>query len=326
MLRSRIMGTGHFLPEKVLTNKDLEGMMDTSDEWIRQRTGIGQRHVAGPGNGASDLGAPAAIQALDSAGISAEEVDLIICATVTGDQIMPSTACVIQAMIGATKASAYDLNAACSGFLYGLAQADAFIRSGYHKTVLVIGSESITNIVNWDKRDTAVLFGDAAGAAVVRGEEGDQGILATYTGADGEGRELLYRAAGGSKIPITRENAGGPETDIHMNGRELFKQAVPLFAHASHEALKRAGLTIEDVDYFIPHQANIRIINAVAKRLKLPAEKVVVNIENVANTVAATIPVALDEAVRDGRIEPGKLVLLSAIGAGLTWGSVVIRW
>lgn len=326
MQRARIIGTGGFLPETVWTNAKLESMMDTTDEWIRKRTGIGQRHLAGPGEGASDLATPAAREALSNAGLEPEALELILCCTTTPDYLFPATACVIQENLGARNAAACDVNAACSGFLYGLASANAYILSGMYRTILVVGSESATNRINWEKRDTAVLFGDGAGAVVVRAEEGDRGILSTYLGADGSGADLLIRPGGGSKIPITKDNAGGPDCDVHMKGAELFKRAALLFEEASMKALERAGLSIEDVDLFVPHQANARIIGAAAKRMGLPDEKVMLNIERVANTTAASIPLALHEALAEGRIHDGDTVLLASFGSGLTWGAAVIRW
>lgn len=326
MQRARIIGTGGFLPETVWTNAKLETLTDTSDEWIRKRTGIGQRHLAKPGEGASDLATPAARNALESAGVVPDELDLILCCTTTPDYLFPATACIIQNNLGAKNAAACDVNAACSGFLYGLASANAYILSGMYRTVVVVGTESATNRINWKKRDTAVLFGDGAGAVVLRAEDGEAGILSTYLGADGSGADLLIRPAGGSKLPITKENAEGPDCDVHMKGAELFKRAALLFEQASREAVKRAGVNLDDIALFLPHQANSRIIGAAAKRLGLPDEKVMLNIERVANTTAASIPLALDEAATGGRIKKGDLVLLASFGSGLTWGAAVIRW
>lgn len=326
MQRARIISTGGFLPETVWTNAKVETITDTSDEWIRKRTGIGQRHLAGPGEGASDLATPAARQALDRAGATPEDLELILCCTTTPDYLFPATACIIQNNLGAKNAAACDVNAACSGFLYGLASANAYILSGMYRMVLVVGTESATNRINWKKRDTAVLFGDGAGAVVLRAEEGNAGILSTYLGADGSGADLLIRPAGGSKSPITKENAESPDCDVQMKGAELFKRAAVLFEEASREAVKRAGVKLEDIALFVPHQANARIIRAAAKRLGLPDEKVMLNIERVANTTAASIPLALDEAATQGRINEGDTVLLASFGSGLTWGAAVIRW
>lgn len=323
---ARIIGTGGFLPETVWTNAKIETLTDTSDEWIRKRTGIGQRHLARPGEGASDLATPAARNALENAGVVPEELDLILCCTTTPDYLFPATACIIQNNLGATNAAACDVNAACSGFVYGLASANAYILSGMYRTVMVVGSESATNRINWKKRDTAVLFGDGAGAVVLRAEDGDAGILSVCLGADGSGADMLIRPAGGSKLPITKENAEGPDCDVHMKGAELFKRAALLLEQASREAVKRAGVNLDDIALFVPHQANARIIGAAAKRLGLPDEKVMLNIERVANTTAASIPLALHEAVTADRIKKDDLVLIASFGSGLTWGAAVIRW
>jgi 3-oxoacyl-[acyl-carrier-protein] synthase III len=326
MLRSRIVGTGRYLPEKVLTNKDLEQFMDTTDEWIRQRTGIGQRHVAAEGTGSSDMGAIAAQRALASADVDPMDIDLVICCTMTSDYLFPSSACLIQHKIGAKRAAAFDLNAACSGFVYSVSIADALIRSGANKTVLVVGADLMTNRISWEKRDTAVLFGDGAGAVVMRGEEGDHGVLTSYICADGGPHDLLYLPCGGSLNVIRLDNIDEIDLGIVMKGRELFKYAVKAFGEAAERAMTDSGMTVEDIDLFVPHQANTRIIYSVAERLGLPKEKVYMNIEHVANTVAATIPIALDEAVEQGRIKTGDKVLLVAFGAGLTWGSAMLRW
>jgi 3-oxoacyl-[acyl-carrier-protein] synthase-3 len=320
------VGTGYFLPEKVLTNFDLEKLTDTTDEWIRQRTGICQRYVAAPGVGASDLATPAARRALESAGMEPSEIDLLICGTTTPDYVFPATACVVQNSLGMASKPAFDVNAACSGFMYGLAAADAFIRSGVYRTVLLVCTEVASNRVNYSKRDTAVLFGDGAGAMVLRGEKGNRGVLTTHLWADGSGREILWLPAGGSKIPITKHNVDADANTIHMKGKELFKRAVVEFGAASRVALDAAGVSIHDIDLFFPHQANRRIIQVVATRLGLPPEKVFVNIDKVANCTAASIPLALAQAAEEGRLHQGSLVLLASFGAGLTWASAVIRW
>ncbi len=326
MIRSQIIGTGHFLPEKVLTNKDLEQFVDTTDEWIVQRTGIQQRHMANDGEGASDLGAPAALRAIASAGLTPEDIDLILCCTMSPDYLFPSTACLIQSKIGASRAAAMDVNAACSGFLYGLSVANAHIQSGQYKTALVIGSERVTNILNWERRDTAVLFGDGAGAVVLRAAEGDRGILSMFLGADGTQGNLLIREGGGSKYPITPENYASGLRDIIMKGQDLFRRAVVVFGGAVQKALEQNGMTSDDLDVFIPHQANVRIIMAAAERVGLPEEKVYLNINRTANTTSASIPIALDQACAEGRIREGSIVLVASFGAGLTWGSSIIRW
>lgn len=326
MIRTRIVGTGKFLPEKVLTNKDLEEFCDTSDEWIRKRTGIEQRHAAEKGVGASDLGAPAAQMALDDAGLNAEDLDAIICATVTPDQIIPGTANLIQMKLGAKNASAFDLNAACSGFVYGLSVADSFIRSGMYKNILLVGAETATGFLTWKYRDTAVLFADGAGAVVLRGEEGDSGVLTTYLGSDGASHEILNIPTGGFKDPITHENIDNDPLRIHMDGPALFKMAVKTFPKAAKVALDAVGMTIDDVSLFIPHQANARIIEAAGQRMGLDPSKAYVNIDKVGNTVAASIPIALHEAKEAGRINEGDIILLAAFGAGITWASAIIRW
>lgn len=326
MIRARIVGTGRYLPEKVVTNVDLEQTMDTTDAWIRQRTGIKQRHVAASGEGAADLGAPAARRALEAAGVQPSDVDLIICGTTSPDYLLPNSACLIQSQIGAPRAAAFDVNAACSGFIYAIATADAYIRAGLYRTILVVGAEVLTNRLNWKKRDTAVLFGDGAGAVVLRAEEGDHGILAVYLGADGSSKELLWMEGGGSKCIITAENVEGPERDIQMKGPELFKKAVLAFGEATQKSLDAAGISVADLDLFVPHQANTRIIYTATERVGLSADKVYVNIDRVANTTAASIPIALDEAVRENRVHDGSMVMLAGFGAGLTWGSVLLRW
>lgn len=325
-LRARIVGTGHYLPERVLTNNDLEHLMDTTDEWIRQRTGILQRHIAADDEAASDLAAHACKDAIAAAGINAEQVDFIVCATLTPDYFMPSSACLIQHKLGATRAGACDINAACSGFIYGLQHADALIRAGVHRTVVVVGSEIMTARLDWTKRDTAVLFGDGAGAVVLRGDAAGPGILSTYTASDGAGYDILMVPAGGSAQVITPENINALNRGIHMNGRELYKRAIHAFGDAVEQALRRADVTVDEIDLFVPHQANRRIIAAACERIGLPEEKVFLNLDQVANTSAASIPIALDQARAQGRLKDGDLVLLAAFGAGLTWGSAVIRW
>lgn len=326
MPRTRIIGTGSFLPETVYTNADLEKFVDTTDEWIRQRTGIHQRHMAKDGEGTSDLAMPAARAALDAAGVAPEDLDLIICCTICGDYLFPATGCLIQDRLGAKNAGAFDVNAACSGFMYGLTTADAYIRSGLYKTILVVAAERVTNRLNWEKRDTAVLFGDGAGAVVLRAEEGDVGVLSSYLASDGSGGDILILPGGGSKYKATAENINSDIMNIQMKGTDLFKKAVVIFGEAAKVALDKAGVSVDEVDIFVPHQANTRIISTAAERLGMPMEKIYVNIDKVGNTVAASIPLALDAAVREGRIEKGNLVLLASFGAGLTWASSLVRW
>ncbi|MCC6490043.1 MAG: ketoacyl-ACP synthase III [Candidatus Hydrogenedentes bacterium] len=326
MLRSRIVGTGHYLPEKVLTNFDLEHMMETTDEWIRQRTGIFQRHVAADDEFVSDLASHAAKRAIADSGIDVGEIDFIICATLTPDFLMPSAACLIQDKIGACNAGACDLSAACSGFVYALQMADALIRAGVHKTILIIGAEEMTARLDWTKRDTAVLFGDGAGAVVVRGEDGERGVLTTYVGSDGSAADILSIPVGGSRYVLTPENINELDRGIRMNGRELYKRAVVAFEEATVRALEGAGISAADLDLFIPHQANKRIIESATDRIGLDREKIFLNLERVANTSAASIPIALDQARAEGRVKDNSLVLFAAFGAGLTWASAVVRW
>lgn len=321
---SRIAGTGSYLPEKVLTNDDLSHMVDTSDEWIRSRTGIRERHIAAPGQTAGDLGYEAALKAIEAAGIDAAELDMIVVGTTTPDLIFPSTTCLIQARLGVVGCPALDVNAACSGFVYALSVADKFIRSGDAKTVLVIGTETLSRIVDWTERTTCVLFGDGAGAVVLRADE-DTGILSTHLHADGSKKELLWNPVGiatglgdGTGDPA----AGG----IQMKGSEVFKYAVKALDAVVDETLEANGLDKHDLDWLIPHQANLRIIEATAKRLDLPMEQVVVTVDIHGNTSSASVPMALDVAVRSGRVQRGQLLLLEAFGGGFTWGSALLRY
>jgi len=326
MVRARIIGTGEFLPEKVMTNHDLEKLCDTSDEWIRKRTGIEERRVADDEDGTSDLAAWAGEMALADAGIHAEELDLVICGTLTPDMMLPANGSIIQGKLGATNAAAFDVNAACSGFMYGLATANSFITSGMYKTVLLVGSDIQTNRLTWKNRDTSVLFADGAGAIVLRAEEGDHGIITTYLRSDGASYEVLHVPVGGSKEPITHDNIDDDPYTIIMNGPELYKRAVKCFGEAGQKALEDAGLTVDDVDLFIPHQANARIIEAAAQRMGLAPEKVFININKVGNTTHASIPIALHQAKSQGRIKEGDTLLLASFGGGLTWAASVIRW
>lgn len=330
MPNARITGTGHFLPDTVVTNQQLEKYLDTSDEWIRQRTGITRRYSADEGDGASDLGYRAAEHALDSAGLTAEDVDLLLCCTMSPDYLFPSTACMIQSKIGAKNAAAFDVGAACSGFLYGLTTANMYIQNGMYKTVLVVGCESVTNrlkYMGWQKRDTGVLFGDGAGAVVLQAEEDSRGILSTYLAADGASGDMLILPGEGSKTPVVEENVRDVNVrTITMNGPELFKKAVVLFCEAVGQSLKRAGISHEQLDLFIPHQANARIIHMVGQRLGLSEDQVYVNIDRVGNTTAASIPIALDELHRAGKLKDGQHIVMATFGAGLTWASALMRW
>ncbi len=321
-----IIGTGSYLPETIVTNEDLEKIIDTNDEWIVTRTGISERRKAPPEMATSDLGAIAAQRALESANLRPEDIDLIIVATITPDMLFPSTACIIQEKIGATKAAAFDLSAACTGFIYGLSIAAQFIATGMYKYVLVIGAEVLSRILNPKDRSTLILFGDGAGAAVLGPVEEGYGFLSFDLGAEGSGGDLLYIKAGGSRFPASKETVEKGEHYIKMVGNEVFKFAVRIMGETSLKALEKAGLTQDDVNYLIPHQANIRIVDAAVKRLKLATEKVYVNLDKYGNMSGASVPVALDEAVRKGRINKGDNVILVGFGAGLTWGSCVIRW
>lgn len=320
-----ITGVGKYLPEKVLTNYDLEEIVDTSDEWIKQRTGIEKRHIAADDQPTSDLALRAAKEALANAGLSGEELDLIIVATVTPDMAFPATACIIQDKLGAKNAAAFDLEAGCSGFVYGLSVGSKFIEAGQYENVLIIGAETLSKIINWKDRGTCILFGDGAGAAVLQaGEEG--GILATHLGSDGSGSNTLYQEAGGSLKPASEETVAKNMHTISMEGNQVFRFAVKKMGSASLKVLNEAGLEPEDVDFFVPHQANTRIISAAAKRLKLDEDNVIVNLPEYGNTSSASVPIALAEAVENNRIKDGDILVLVAFGAGLTWASAVLEW
>ena len=322
MTYSRIAGTGSYLPEKVVTNHDLEKMMDTTDEWIQERTGIKRRHLAADGETTSDLALAAARQALDMAGITAEDIDLIIIGTTTPDKVFPGTACIVQRRLGIGGCGAFDIQAACSGFVYGLDLGDRYIRTGAAKNVLVIGAETLSRLTNWEDRTTAVLFGDGAGAVVLQ-ESDEPGIISTHIHADGQYEDLLQVPQGVSNgYDITR--AG--EAFIQMNGNAVFRRAVATLDSIARETLDRNNIDKHDLDWFVPHQANMRIITAAAKKLDMPMERVIVTVDEHANTSAASIPLALDVAVRDGRIKRGELLLFEAFGAGFTWGSALLRF
>lgn len=321
-----ITGTGRYLPERELTNFDLEKMVDTTDEWIKTRTGISNRRIADDKTATSDLATEAAKIAIEDAGLLPEDIDLIIVATVTPDVSFPSTACIVQKNLGATRAAAFDIEAACTGFIYGMVVGEQFIKSGVYKNVLIIGAETLSKILNWKDRNTCVLFGDGAGAAVLQPVEEGYGILSSNLGADGASGDYLTVPAGGSRIPPSMETVENSLHYVQMDGSEVFKFAVRIMAKSALEAIEGSGLSLDDIDYMIPHQANIRIIEAAAKRLKLDMDKVYVNLNNYGNMSAASVPVALDEAVRKGNIKAGDLVTLVAFGGGLTWGSSVIRW
>lgn len=326
MVNAGILGMGHAYPEGILTNADLEKIVETSDEWITSRTGIKQRHKAAPDEYTSQFGTKAALQALERAGLKPEDIDIIICATTTPDQIMPSTGALIQAQIGAVNAAGMDVFAACSGFLYGLTMVESMIKTGQIKYALVIGAEVLTKYVDYTDRGTCVIFGDGAGAAVVGPVPEGKGILATKIKSDGRYEEQLYAPGGGTKIGTTHETIDNREHFFKMKGNELFKVAVRSMADISAEMIEKAGLTVDDVDIVIPHQANQRITDAVASRLNVPEEKVYSNIAEHGNTSSASIPIALDECIESGRVKEGSLVLLTAFGGGVTWGATVMRF
>lgn len=321
-----ILGVGCYVPEKILTNQDLEKIVDTSDEWITERTGIKQRHIAAPEEATSDLATKAALMALEDAKVSPEEIDLIILGTASSDHIFPSSACLVQAKIGAKNAAAFDLAAGCSGFVYSLAVASQMIKAGLYNKILIIGAETLSRIMNWEDRNTCVLFGDGAGAAVVGEVEDGYGVLGIDMGADGNGGMHLYQPAGGSRKPATPETAANHEHTIHMNGPEVFKFAIQIMGKTAKKALEKANMKPEELDMLFPHQANLRIISSAAKRLKMPMEKVWVNVNNYANTSAASIPIALTEAQAAGKLTKGMNIILDGFGAGLTWAAIVLKW
>lgn len=324
--RVAIIGIGSYLPEKILTNDDMTKIVETSNEWIVTRTGILERHIAKPDEAASHMGAEAARRALADAGRTAADVDLILVATITPDMIFPSTACLVQEQIQAKRAVCMDLEAACSGFLYAIETGMRFIQAGGAKTVLVIGAEKLSSITDWQDRTTCVLFGDGAGAVVLEAAQGENGVLSTVLGADGALAELLKVSAGGSRHPATHATVDQRLHYLAMNGREVFKHAVTRMSEAAGEAMKRAGITLEDVHCIIPHQANIRIIQAIAERLGVGLDRFHNNLERVGNMSAASIPVALDEACRIGRVKQGDVLLFVAFGGGFTWGASVLKW
>ncbi|OQW36938.1 MAG: 3-oxoacyl-ACP synthase [Nitrospira sp. SG-bin1] len=324
-MKACIAGTGSYAPARVLTNADLERMVATSDEWIRERTGIRERRIAAAGEACSDLAVQAGRRALTAAGLAAAELDMILVATCTGDYPLPATACLVQHQLGATRAAACDLSAACCGFVYALSVADAYVKSGM-RHVLVIGSEVMSAITDWTDRNTCVLFGDGAGAVVVSASDGARGILSTHLRSDGTLCELIMVPGGGSRTPPSEKMLTERQQYIKMKGNETFKVAVRTLEEIARTTLSANNLRVEDVDLYVPHQANVRILRAVIERLGLPIEKVLLNLDRYGNTSAASIPIALDEAVREGRIKRGSLVMLGAFGAGLTWASAVIRW
>ncbi|MGI6586702.1 MAG: ketoacyl-ACP synthase III [Gracilibacteraceae bacterium] len=321
-----IIGTGSCLPDKVMTNKDFEKIVDTTDEWIRTRTGISERRITDGNTATSDLATIAALKALENADLSPEEIDLIIVATVTPDVMFPSTACIVQKNIGAVNAAAFDLEAACAGFLYGLSIADSLVKAGSFRKILVIGAETLSKIVDFSDRNTCVIFGDGAGAAVISEVPEGYGVLSTYIGADGRDGHLLTVPAGGSRIPSSIESVKKRLHYIKMDGKEVFKFAVKIMGDAAEKVLEKCGLTKEDIDYLIPHQANIRIIDASVKRLKISNDKVYINLERYGNMSSASVAIAIDETSRKGILKDGDTVVLVGFGGGLTWGSAVLKW
>jgi 3-oxoacyl-[acyl-carrier-protein] synthase III len=324
--RAKILGTGSYLPSRVLSNFDLEKMVDTNDEWIVERTGIRERRIVADTENCSDLAYNAALKALEASNTLPEDLDLIIVATITPDMVFPATACLVQDRLGAKKAAAFDLEAACSGFVYALTVAEKFIITGAYDRILVIGSEALSRMIDYTDRSTCILFGDGAGAVVLGPSDDDSGILSFDLGSDGSGADALNVPAGGSKNPASYKTIDDRLHFMKMNGKEVFKFAVRIIGTSSKKAVERAGLDYDDVDYLIPHQANIRIIEAAAKRLKLPMDRVHSNVDKYANTSAASIPIALDEAVRTGKIKKGDNIVMVGFGGGLTWGSTLVKW
>ena len=324
-MRARIVGTGSYVPERVLTNADLERMVATSDTWIVERTGIRERRIAAPGEACSDLGTKAAERALEAAGLTAADLDLILVATCTGDSPLPSTACLIQHRLGAVRAAACDISAACCGFVYALAVGEAYVKTGL-RHILVVGAEVMSVITDWTDRSTCILFGDGAGDVVLGPADGDRGILSSHLHSDGNLWDLICVPGGGSRIPPSDKMLADGLQYIKMKGNETFKVAVKTLEESARETLSANHLSMDDLDLYVPHQANARIIKAVADRLELPMEKVVLNMDRYGNTSAASIPLALDEAVRAARVKDGSLVMIAAFGSGLTWASALIRW
>ncbi|MDR3307225.1 MAG: ketoacyl-ACP synthase III [Endomicrobium sp.] len=321
----KILGTGLYFPKKVLTNADLEKMVDTSDEWIKIRTGIKERRISERNETVSDLAYMASLEALKSSNIYPEQIDLILVATITPDMFFPSTACFLQKKLGINSIPAFDLSAACSGFIYGIAMAKAFISSGLYKTVLLVGSETLSKITDWNDRNTCVLFGDGAGAMVLSASEESDDVLSVYLGADGSYSDLLFIPGGGSANPTTIETVNQNLHTMKMQGKDVFKAAVPKMALAAQKALELSGKKLEDISLFIPHQANMRIIEAVAKKLDISMDRVFVNIHKTGNISSATTITALDEAIKTGRVKRGDLVEMVAFGGGFTWGASIVR-
>jgi len=326
IIRAGIVGVGAYVPERIVTNFDLMKTLDTSDEWIYSRSGIRERRIVAEHEATSDQAVVACQRALEDAGVRPEEVDLIITATNTPDMLFPATACLVQDRLGATRAGAFDLLAGCTGFIYGVIVGAQFISAGTADTVLVVGAETMSRVVNWKDRNTCVLFGDGAGAVVLRKVPDDRGILSTMLGSDGSGGKYLNMPSSGSRQPASSDTLAQELNFLHMNGREVYKFAVRAMEDGASEVLRRAGMTREDVDFLVPHQANIRIIEHAAKRLKLPMERVAVNVDRYGNTSTASVPLALDEALKNNKIKDGDNVILVGFGAGLTWAGLLIKW
>ena len=328
-LSVKISGTGSYLPDKILSNEDLEKIVDTSDEWITTRTGIKERRIAADTQSTSDLATEAAVDAMADAKLTSDEIDLIIVATISPDAFFPSTACYVQKNIGAINALCFDVSAACSGFLYAMQIAENFISSGQRKNALIIGAETLSSMVDWEDRNTCVLFGDGAGAAILTADEENEGskkILASVLGSDGRQTDILHVPGGGSACPITPDNADQKLNAIRMQGREVYKYAVNAMRRAAEQVLEKSHMKVEDVDKLIPHQANLRIIEAITDRMGIPSERTFVNLDKYGNTSAAAVAIALDEANKTQSIKKGDIVLLVAFGAGLTWASSLLKW
>lgn len=326
MLKAKIISTGSYLPEKILTNDDLEKIVDTSDTWITERTGIKERRIAADDQSASDLAYFASKTAIERAGITVDSIELIIVATISGDMQIPATACFLQHRLGAVNASAFDINAACSGFIFGLSLVQAYIESGLYKRILLVGTEVLSKFTDWEDRNTCVLFGDGAGAVIIEPSKGESGIVSVEIHSDGSMSEILNLPGGGSRTPASCESVDSRLHYIKMKGNETYKVAVRAFERLAKNALEKNNLSIEDIALFIPHQANSRIITATANRIGLPMEKVMMNLDKRGNTSAASVPMALDEAVTAGRVKEGDYILLEAFGGGLTWASALIKW
>jgi len=325
MQRARIISTGYYLPDKILTNKDLEKMVDTTEEWITKRTGIKERHIAAENEASSDMGTAAVKMALDNAGLKPEDIDCLICSTITPDHFFPSTACVIQKNLNLVNAFAFDISAACSGYLYAISVAESLLLNGKINNAIVVAAEKMSSITDWEDRSTCVLFGDGAGAVILKKAEGERGILSTYHGSDGSLGDLLVLPAGGSRKPATAETVKNREHFLQMNGSEVFKVAVRRMIESAEAVIEKAGIQPSDIKLLIPHQANLRIINAIAKRLNLNDDQIFINLDKTGNTSAATIAISLGEAAEDGRLKENDIAVLVSFGGGFTWSGIALR-